>query len=97
MKKIIMTSLIGITFVSSLLAYSATCDTGKQFHITVENKVMTIDGKYRAEYEGKTLTGWYKYSNKSYTYKVGKFDNGQFPIEVSNEYGKEYSGICHFD
>ena len=94
MKKTII-AILGLAI--SLQAYSAKCEAGKTFYITVENKVMTIDSKYKAGYKGKTLLGWYKYSNKAYTYKVGKFNNGQFPIEVSNKWGDEYEGTCYFE
>ena len=95
MKKIGLILLL--LYASNLLAYSATCNAGKTFNITVKNKIMTIDNKYTAKYSGKTFTGWYKYSNKAYTYTVGKFDGGQFPIQVSNKLGLDTEGTCYFD
>jgi len=96
MKKISLTLAI-LLYGSTLIAYSATCSAGKEFNISVENKIMTIDNKYTAKYSGKTFTGWYKYSNKAYTYTVGKFDNGKFPIEVTNKFGLETEGTCYFN
>ena len=81
---------------SNLYAYSATCDTrdGKQFHISVQNKVMKIDHKYSAFYKGRDDEGYYIYSNKGYTYSTGKFDGDMFPIKVKNKWGIDASGTC---
>jgi len=95
--KLILSLLILIA--SNLFAYTASCQTndGKNFDIKVKNKVMTINNKYRAFYRGQTALGWYKYSNKGYTYVVGKFKGNQFPIEVTNKWGLDTEGTCYFD
>lgn len=95
MKKI----LVLIVIWSNLFSYSASCNTddGKSFDITVKNKVMKIDYKYSAFYQGKTYFGWYEYSNKGYTYKVGSFEGNQFPIKVSNKWGLDTKGTCYFE
>jgi len=82
-----------------LSAYSANCNTndGRSFSITVSNRVMTINNKYKAYYQKKTFLGWYKYSNKGYTYLIGKFNGNQFPIEVTNKWGLDVEGTCYFN
>ena len=94
-----LTLLFLILMTSKLFAYSASCgtDDGKDFDIRVKNKVMTIDNKYTAFYRGKTILGWYEYSNKGYTYLIGKFKGNQFPIEVTNKWGLDTEGTCYFD
>lgn len=90
--------LLSILITSNLFAYSASCrtDDGKDFDIRVKNKGMTINDKYTAFYQGKTMLGWYKYSNKGYTYLVGTFEGSQFPIEVTNKWGLDTEGTCYF-
>jgi len=98
--KLIILVLTILTITNNLFAYSASCNTddGKNFDIRVKNKVMTIDNKYTAHYKGKTMIlGWYKYSNKGYTYLIGKFKGSQFPIEVSNKWGLNTEGTCNFN
>lgn len=92
---------LGIFFVFSSVAsyaYQANCSTndGRNFNISVENKVLTVDNKYRHYYQGKTWTGWYKYANSKYIYKTGSFNDGEFPIEVVNSRGQTSSGQCYF-
>jgi len=90
---------LSILITSNLLAYTASCNTddGKNFNIKIKNKKMTIDNKYTAFYQGKTFLGWYKYSNRGYTYLVGKFQGSQFPIEVTNKWGLDTEGTCYFN
>jgi len=90
---------LSIFITSNLFAYSASCSTndGKDFDIRVKNKVMTINNKYTAFYRGQTILGWYEYSNKGYTYLIGKFKGNQFPIEVTNKWGLDTEGTCYFD
>ena len=43
------------------------------------------------------MFGWYEYSNKGYTYLIGKFEGKQFPIEVTNKWGGlDTQGRCYF-
>ena len=98
------TKLLGfialIAYSTSLLAYDANCklDNGKQFNIVVKKKVMVVDYKYKVFYKGKSQTGWYEYENRSYKYVVGEFNNGKFPIEVTNKYSESTSaGTCYFN
>ena len=99
MKKSLIGLLAVIVLTSSLSAYDADCslDNGKRFNIVVKNKVMVVDHKWKVFYKGKSWLGWYEYENKGYEYVVGKFNSGQFPIEVSNKYGDEYEGTCYFE
>jgi len=91
--------LLFILITSNLFAYTASCSTddSKNFNIKVKNKVMTINNKYTAFYQGKTMLGWYEYTNKGYTYLIGKFEGNQFPIEVTNKWGLDTEGTCNFD
>ncbi|WP_024851714.1 hypothetical protein [Hydrogenovibrio kuenenii] len=83
---------------SNAYSYEASCNTddGKTFQITVQNKVLTVNNKYNHYYQGKTFTGFYKYSNDKYTYYTGTFSNGGFPIEVKNKWGLDAKGECRF-
>ena len=94
-----LTLLLFILITSNLFSYTASCSTddGKNFDIKVKNKVLTINNKYTAFYQGKTMLGWYEYSNKGYTYLIGKFEGNQFPIEVTNKWGLDTEGTCNFD
>lgn len=89
--------LFSILITSQLFAYGASCNTddGKDFNIQVKNKVMTINNKYTAFYQGKTILGWFEYSNKGYTYLVGEFEGSKFPIEVTNKWGLDTEGTCN--
>ena len=97
MKKTLLVMIAAISLTSTAYAYDADCklENGKQFSISVNSKVMVVDNKWKVFYKGKSLTGWYKYENKGYKYDAGKFDDGQFPIEVTNKYEDEMnSGTC---
>lgn len=91
--------LFSILITSNLFAYSASCSTedGKDFDIKVKKKVMTINNKYTARYQGQTVLGWYEYSNKGYTYLIGKFEGSKVPIEVTNKWGLDTEGTCYFN
>jgi hypothetical protein len=91
--------LLFILIMSNLFAYNASCSTddGKNFNIKVKNKVMTINNKYTARYQGTTVLGWYEYTNNGYTYLIGKFQGNQFPIEVNNKWGLDAEGTCYFE
>lgn len=93
------TLLLSILITCNLFAYSASCSTddGEDFDIKVKNKVMTINNKYTAFYKGKTMLGWYEYSNKGYTYLIGKFEGNEIPIEVTNKWGLDTEGTCYFN
>lgn len=86
-------------FVSTVThAYQAQCttDDGRYFNISVKDKVLTVNNKYRHPYQGKTDKGWYEYANSKYTYKTGSFKGDTFPIEVINNRGQSASGECRF-
>jgi hypothetical protein len=51
--------------------------------------------KFIAFYK-KTTLGWFKYSNKGYSYFLGKFKNSEFPIKVINKWKLNTSGTCYF-
>jgi hypothetical protein len=90
---------ICLLFASSIThAYQAHCTTndGRDFNISVRDKVLTVDSKYRHPYQGKTDKGWYEYANSKYTYKTGTFKGNIFPIEVINNRGQSASGQCSF-
>lgn len=80
-------------------AYQASCitDDGRNFNISVKNKVLTVNKKYRHPYQGRTDNGYYEYANTKYTYKIGKFKGDIFPIVVINNRGQSTVGQCSFD
>jgi hypothetical protein len=83
---------------SVVQAYQANCttDDGRHFDISVGNKVLTVNKKYRHPYQGRTDNGWYEYANSKYIYKTGKFKGDIFPIEVINHRGQSVIGQCSF-
>jgi hypothetical protein len=87
---------LALSFSLKVFAYTANCQTqdGKQFMISVQNKIMTIDNKYTASYKGRDGDGFYTYSNRGYTYKAGKIERGVMPIKVTNKWGLDTSGYC---
>ena len=90
---------ICLLFASSIThAYQANCTTndGRNFNISVRDKVLTVDNKNRHHYQGKTDKGWYEYANSKYTYKTGPFKGDIFPIEVINNRGQSAIGQCSF-
>lgn len=91
--------LLSFLIANSLFAYTASCSTDddKDFDIKVKNKVMTINNKYTAFYQGETMLGWYEYSNKGYTYLIGKFEGSKVPVEVTNKWGLDTQGTCYLD
>jgi hypothetical protein len=100
MKQILTIGSILSCTIMNTFAYDAYCelDNNIEIDISVYNKVMTIDNKYKAHYDGKTFTGWYIYENKRYKYIVGKFKYGKFPIEVTNKYQNVIiDGTCYFN
>lgn len=90
--------VIALLFVNSAYAYEANCqlDNGKELSISVENKVMVVDHKWKVFFKKKSKWGnSFLYENKGYKYTVGEFDSGSFPIAVTNKYQDEkVSGIC---
>ena len=88
--------VIGI-FITNAYAYNASCKltNGKSFVISVHKGIMTVNYKWKASYKKKTWSGWYVYDNQGYKYTLGIFNNGKFPIEVTNKYENEVSiGTC---
>ncbi len=97
MKNIFKSIFIISILVIDTYAYNATCKlhNGKNFIINVHKRVMTVDSRWKVFYKEKTWTGWYVYENKGYKYTVGAFNDGKFPIEVTNKYEDELStGMC---
>jgi hypothetical protein len=91
--------LLILTLTSTpIYAYQANCETdnGRTFSITVKNKVLTVNERYRHPYQGKTWGGWYEYANSKYTYKTGPFKGDGFPIEALNSKGQRSNGQCSF-
>ena len=88
--------ILALSLSLKVFAYTANCQTedGKQFVISVKNKVMTIDNKYTASYKRRDADGFYIYSNRGYTYSAGKIKNGVMPIKVTNKWGLDTSGYC---
>jgi len=74
----------------------STTNDGRDFNISVRDKVLTVNNKYRYSYQGKTDKGWYEYANSKYTYKTGSFKDDTFPIEVINNRGHSAIGQCSF-
>ncbi len=97
-KKFKITLLILLLTSTSASAYQANCktDNNRSFSITVKNKVLTVDGRFSHWYQGKTLMGWYEYSNSKYLYKTGPFEHNGFPIEVTNSKQQLSKGYCYF-
>jgi len=88
-----------VLFASTITyAYQASCTTndGRDFNISVRDKVLTVNNKYRHSYQGKTDKGWYEYANSKYTYRTGSFKGDTFPIEVINNRSQSASGQCRF-
>jgi hypothetical protein len=88
-----------VLFASTIThAYQASCttDDGRNFNISVRDKVLTVNSKYHHPYRGKTYKGWYKYANSKYTYKTGPFKGDIFSIEVINSREQSTSGQCRF-
>lgn len=88
-----------VLFASTIThAYQANCSTndGRDFNISVRDKVLTVNSKYHHPYQGKTDKGWYEYANSKYTYRTGSFKGDTFPIEVINNRGQSASGQCRF-
>lgn len=80
-------------------AYQANCttDDGRNFNISVKDKVLTVNKKYHHPYQGRTDNGSYEYANTKYTYKIGKFKGDIFPIVVINNRGQSAVGRCSFN
>lgn len=89
--------LLLLPFTNSF-AYDALCNTkdGKVFSISVNDKTLKIDYKYSAFYQGKDALGWYQYTNKGYSYKLGKFSKNGLPVKVTNKWGLNTKGWCDF-
>lgn len=84
---------------ASAFAYEANCKTEnkRSFSLTVKSKVLTVDGRYKHYYQGKSITGWYEYSNSKYKYKTGPFEENGFSIEVTNSRNQVSKGYCYFE
>jgi hypothetical protein len=83
---------------NAAFSYQAICNTdnGQIFEISVENKTLYVDGKYKHLYDGKTWNGWYEYSNSKYKYSTGPFESDGFEISVENYRNESYDGYCTF-
>lgn len=78
--------------------YSSSCELkdGNSIIISVSNKLMIVDKKWKAFYTNKSQDGLYLFENKGYSYKVGNYFSREFPITVTNKYQDEtVSGTCH--
>lgn len=98
MKNILKMLLLINALVINAYAYNATCtlNNGKSFIINVDKGIMTVDNRWKVFYKEKTWSGWYVYENKGYKYIVGTFNDGKFPLEVTNKYEDELStGKCY--
>jgi len=91
---------IALLSASSAYAYEANCklDNGKELSISVVNKVMIVDHKWKVFFKNKVRwNNSFLYENKGYKYSVGEFDSSSFPIAVTNKYkSSTITGNCHF-
>ena len=104
-KLIRLTIIFCVFFTGKAFAYFAECFvyhevTRLDYMIEVKNKVLTINGKNKLPFIGKTNDRWYLYGNDRFIFRLGPFyktnssEITQFKISISYSDNSLATGSC---